>query len=76
VINNWQVPRNKRKLYPVVDILSLFNLQTIGDNWSGNIHRQLDFETESERFGLKRPGVCIMFLNVCNGKIHFHQSIL
>jgi hypothetical protein len=21
VINNWQVPRNKRKLYPVVEVL-------------------------------------------------------
>ncbi|RDI40913.1 restriction endonuclease FokI C-terminal domain-containing protein [Falsibacillus pallidus] len=56
MINNWQVPRNKRKLYPVVDVLSLFNLQTIGDDWRGNLHRQLDFESELERFGLKRPG--------------------
>ena len=56
MINNWHVPRNKRKLYPVVDILSLFNLQTIGENWSETIDRQLDFEIELERFGLKRPG--------------------
>lgn len=56
MINNWQIPRNKRKLYPVVDILSLFTLQTLGENWSNNLNRQLDFESELERFGLKRPG--------------------
>ncbi|MGE8203051.1 AlwI family type II restriction endonuclease [Heyndrickxia sp. NPDC080065] len=56
MINNWQVPRNKRKLYPVVDILSVFTLQTLGDNWRSNLNRQLDFEAELERYGLKRPG--------------------
>lgn len=56
MINNWHVPRNKRKLYPVVDVLSLFNLQTIGENWSDDLNTQLDFESELERFGLKRPG--------------------
>ncbi len=56
MINNWQVPRNKRKLYPVVDVLSLFTLQTLGDNWSSDLNRQLDFELELERYGLKRPG--------------------
>ncbi|MFC7370756.1 restriction endonuclease FokI C-terminal domain-containing protein [Fictibacillus iocasae] len=56
MINNWQVPRNKRKLYPVVDVLSLFTLQTLGDIWSNNLNRQLDFEEELERYGLKRTG--------------------
>lgn len=56
MINNWQVPRNKRKLYPVVDVLSLFTLQTLGDNWRSNLNRQLDFEAELERYGLKRAG--------------------
>ncbi|QEY21616.1 restriction endonuclease [Psychrobacillus sp. AK 1817] len=56
MINNWQVPRNKRKLYPVVDVLSLFTLQTLGDNWRSNLNRQLDFEAELERYGLKRTG--------------------
>ncbi|HWO74648.1 MAG TPA: restriction endonuclease FokI C-terminal domain-containing protein [Bacillus sp. (in: firmicutes)] len=56
MINNWQVPRNKRKLYPVVDVLSLFTLQTLGDNWSNDLNRQLDFESALERYGLKRPG--------------------
>ncbi|MFN7251522.1 MAG: restriction endonuclease FokI C-terminal domain-containing protein [Anaerobacillus sp.] len=56
MINNWQVPRNKRKLYPVVDVLSLFTLQNLGDVWNHDLARQLDFETELERFGIKRPG--------------------
>lgn len=56
MINNWQIPRNKRKLYPVVDILSLFTIQTLGKIGGGNLKRQLDFEAELERYGLKRPG--------------------
>jgi len=56
MINNWMIPRNKRKLYPVVDILSLFTLQNMGEVWGHNLARQLDFESELERYGLKRPG--------------------
>ncbi|PRR97892.1 restriction endonuclease [Bacillus sp. NMCN6] len=56
MINNWQVPRNKRRLYPVVDILSLFTIQNLGENWRESLSRQLDFETELERYGLKRVG--------------------
>lgn len=56
MINNWQVPRNKRKLYPVVDILSLFAIQNLGDVWRQDLNRQLDFESELERYGIKRPG--------------------
>lgn len=52
--NYWMVPRNKRKLHPVVDILSLFNLYT-GVTWS-DINQQIDFEEALERFGLKIPG--------------------
>jgi hypothetical protein len=56
LINNWHVPRNKRKLYPIVDLLSVFALQNLGDVWSHDLGRQLDFEAEIERQGLKRPG--------------------
>jgi hypothetical protein len=56
LINNWHVPRNKRKLYPVVGILSAFSLQNLGDIWSRDLNRQLDFETMLEDMGLKRPG--------------------
>lgn len=56
MINNWHVPRNKRKLYPVVDILSLFTLQNLGDVWEHDVRRQLSFETELERYGIKREG--------------------
>jgi hypothetical protein len=50
------VPRSKRKLYPVIDILSLFSLQNLGDVWRADLGRQLDFESELERMGIKRPG--------------------
>jgi hypothetical protein len=56
VINNWHVPRNKRKLYPVVDVLSVFTLQNMGQRWTRDVGRQLDFEAELEHMGLKRPG--------------------
>lgn len=56
MINNWHIPRNKRQLYPVVDILALFNLHSIGQIWEGDLGIQLDFETELERYGLKAPG--------------------
>ncbi|MEH7418586.1 restriction endonuclease FokI C-terminal domain-containing protein [Neobacillus drentensis] len=56
MINNWHIPRNKRKLYPVVDILSLFTLQNLGDVWRQNLDRHLNFEEELERYGLKREG--------------------
>lgn len=56
MINNWHLPRNKRKLYPVVDILSLFVLQNLGEVWNQDISRQLNFEEELERYGIKRPG--------------------
>ena len=53
--NNWMIPRNKRKLLPVVDVLSLFTLENSGVEW-GNLAAQRDFEDALERFGLKRPG--------------------
>lgn len=56
MINNWQIPRNKRQLYPVVDILALFNLHSIGQIWKSDVARQLNFELELERYGLKRTG--------------------
>lgn len=56
MINNWHVPRNKRKLYPVVDILSLFILQNLGDVWEQRVDKQLTFESELERYGLKKAG--------------------
>ena len=56
MINNWHIPRNKRKLYPVVDILSIFTLQNLGDIWGGDLIRQLDFEAQLERYGIKRMG--------------------
>ena len=54
--NNWMIPRNKRRLYPVVDILSLFTLHDTGVDWGRNISQQRNFEAELERFGLKRVG--------------------
>lgn len=56
LINNWHVPRNKRKLYPIVPALSAFSLQNIGDIWVKDLNRQLDFEEILEEKGLKRKG--------------------
>jgi len=56
VINNWHVPRNKRKLYPIVPSLSAFSLQNLGDIWVKDLDRQLDFEEILEEKGLKRKG--------------------
>lgn len=56
LINNWHVPRNKRKLYPIVPSLSAFSLQNLGDIWVKDINRQLDFEDILEEKGLKRKG--------------------
>lgn len=50
------IPRNKRKLVPVVDVLSLFTLENSGVEWD-NLAAQRDFEDALERFGLKRPGI-------------------
>lgn len=56
LINNWHVPRNKRKLYPIVPSLSEFALQNLGDIWVKDLDRQLDFEEILEEKGLKRKG--------------------
>lgn len=56
MINNWHIPRSKRQLYPVVDILALFNLHSIGQIWNGDTVMHLDFEAELERYGIKRAG--------------------
>lgn len=54
--NNWFIPRNKRKLYPVVDVLSLFVTQNVGLDWDSNRDLQREFEDALERFGLKKSG--------------------
>lgn len=56
LINNWHVPRNKRKLFPIVPSLSAFSLQNLGDIWVKDLNRQLDFEEMLEEKGLKRKG--------------------
>lgn len=56
MINNWHVPRNKRKLYPIVSSLSAFSLQNLGDIWLKDRDRQLSFEEILEEKGLKRKG--------------------
>lgn len=56
MINNWHVPRNKRKLYSLVPSLSAFSLQNLGDIWVKDLNRQLDFEEILEEKGLKRKG--------------------
>lgn len=55
-MNYWMIPRPKRKLLPVVDVLSTYSLITLNQLWQGETGSQLDFEAELERAGLKGPG--------------------
>ncbi|WP_156431233.1 hypothetical protein [Bacillus sp. FJAT-29814] len=45
-INNRKIPRNKRKLYPVVDSLTLFRLHHADKVWKDNLKSQLQFEED------------------------------
>ena len=54
--NTWIIPRNKRKLTPVVEILSAFHLGALNEQWSGERERQVKLETTLEEFGIKRVG--------------------
>ncbi len=56
MINNWMIPRNKRKLTSVVDSLIAFSILTVGGEWSGEVDKQRQFEALLERQRLKRPG--------------------
>lgn len=48
--------RPNRKLIPIIDTLSVFSLLTLGESWSSDLQKQLNFELEIERAGLKRSG--------------------
>jgi hypothetical protein len=56
MINNWMLSRPNRKLIPIIDTLSVFSLLTLGESWTSDVQRQLNFELELERSGLKRSG--------------------
>jgi len=56
MINNWMLSRPNRKLIPIIDTLSVFSLLTLGESWTSDVQRQLNFEIELERAGLKRSG--------------------
>lgn len=56
MINNWMLSRPNRKLIPIIDTLSVFSLLTLGESWTSDVQRQLNFELELERAGLKRSG--------------------
>lgn len=56
MINNWMLSRPNRKLIPIIDTLSVFSLLTLGESWTTDVQRQLNFELELERAGLKRSG--------------------
>lgn len=55
-INNWQIPRNKRKLFPVVDAFTLFRLHNADKVWKDNLQSQLQFEEDLELYGIKGEG--------------------
>lgn len=50
------IPRNKRVLTPVIDILSTFHLTALNEEWRGQVGRQIAFENWLEEMGIKRPG--------------------
>lgn len=54
--NYWMIPRPKRKLLSVVDVLSAFSLVSLDQLWRGERGTQLSFEEELERVGVKAPG--------------------
>lgn len=56
VKNNWVLPRNKRQLTPVTEILSAFHLGALNEQWSGDLDRQLRLEEILEELGIKRAG--------------------
>jgi hypothetical protein len=56
MINNWMLSRPNRKLIPIIDTLSIFSILTLGESWTSDIQRQLNFELELEKAGLKRSG--------------------
>lgn len=54
--NNWILPRNKRQLTPVVEVLSAFHLCALNEQWNGVLDRQLRLEEVLEELGIKRSG--------------------
>ena len=46
MINNWMLSRPNRKLIPIIDTLSVFSLLTLGESWTTDVQRQLNFELE------------------------------
>lgn len=56
MINNWMIPRAKRKLTSVVYALSAFSYLTTGTSWKNEHEKQLQFETILERLNLKAVG--------------------
>lgn len=50
------IPRNKRKLIPVVQVLSAFHLAALDERWSGAHNTQLKLEETLESLGIKREG--------------------
>ncbi|RJP46935.1 MAG: hypothetical protein C4584_00985 [Armatimonadetes bacterium] len=56
MINNWMIPRNKRKLTSLVDSLAAFSILAVGGEWFGDVEKQREFEALLERQRLKRPG--------------------
>lgn len=56
MLNYWMIPRPKRKLVAVVDVLAAFSFVTLAQQWQGQPETQLSFEEELERLQLKAPG--------------------
>lgn len=56
VLNYWMFSRPKRKLLSIPEVLSAVTFISLNEQWHGDKSRQINFEEELERAGLKRVG--------------------
>lgn len=56
MINYWFIPRPKRKLNSIPEVLTTFAEVSLNQQWSGKKNTQIDFENVIEEAGLKRKG--------------------
>lgn len=56
MINYWMVPRPKRRLNPVPDVLATFCETLLDQEWAGQTGKHISIEDALEKTGLKRVG--------------------
>ena len=56
MVNFWWVSRPKRKLNSVPEVLAIISEISLDQEWEGQKRRQISFEDQLERAGIKRVG--------------------